>query len=95
MTYRKATVFAAALLLCGVFSVSADELTTLQAAVRAGDLHRVETMLNESPDLIQASTEQGLTPLHLAAQTDHVDLVDHLLAAGADVGAADLSGNTP
>jgi hypothetical protein len=95
MTNLRTTVVAAALLLCGVSSASADELTTLQAAVHAGDLQRVEAMLSASPDLVNAKSEQGLTLLHLAAQTDRLDLVDYLLGVGADVGAADMMGNTP
>ena len=41
------------------------------------------------------STDLGVTPLIAAARAGHADVVDVLLAAGADVNAADARGRTP
>ena len=41
------------------------------------------------------STEDGVTPLHAVAGTEHVDVARMLIDAGADVNAADSRGSTP
>ena len=66
-----------------------------------GDLARVQELLDADGGHAQAATEAehvlgaGLSPLHLAAQGGHIDVLEALLATGADVNAIDLRGYTP
>ena len=39
--------------------------------------------------------EEGITPLHLAAKDNHVEVVKYLLSQGADVNAKTTWGRTP
>jgi Ankyrin repeats (3 copies) len=64
-------------------------------AVRSGDLERVKTLLKDHPELTFSIDENGDTPLHLAAFYRNRDVVEVLLANGADVTAKDSTGLTP
>jgi len=75
-----------------------DDTTTvgrLVAAARAADAGRVRTLLSEgvSPDGREALNGHG--PLHQAARANSPEVVDVLLAAGADPSAPDGQGVTP
>ena len=67
----------------------------LVAAARAGDAGRVRTLLSEgvSPNGREALNGHG--PLHQAARANSTEVVDILLAAGADPSAPDGQGVTP
>lgn len=66
-----------------------------------GDAEAARTLLTGDADLAGAATAAnhvlgaGLSPLHLAAQGGHIDVMDALLDAGADVNAIDVRGYTP
>lgn len=62
-----------------------------QAAMN-GDAETVRALLAEAPDLVEISTSEGWTPLHLAARQGHAAVVDLLLRSGANVNA--LAGNS-
>jgi uncharacterized protein len=64
-------------------------------AARSGDLVRVQALLNDHPELAFSRAEYGETPLHRAAFYRHKDVVEVLLANGADVNAKDSGGLTP
>jgi len=74
---------------------------TLFDACAAGELERVERLIAEAsgptPIDINAHSDDGWTPLHLAAFFGHVKVMELLLAHGADVAArsANPTGNTP
>lgn len=75
-----------------------DDTTTigrLVAAARAGDAGRVRALLSEgvSPNGREAFNGHG--PLHQAAGANSLEVVDILLAAGADPSAPDGQGVTP
>jgi len=61
-----------------------DELDVFEAAA-FGDLDRLSEILSEAPELVDARSGDGFTPLHLAAFFGQTDAVRLLLARGADV----------
>ena len=73
----------------------AGEGTDIHTAVRAGNLPQLVERLSQQPDLLDARTPGGETPLHYAVLGRHPAIVDLLLARGADVNAQDSAGRTP
>jgi len=69
------------------------DLNTLHGVVLAGDLEQLKAMEEQEIDL-NALDEYGFTPLHLAADRGHVELVRELLRVGADRGVRDSEGLT-
>jgi len=65
------------------------------AAALNGDLNRVQTLVAENPDLVNAQNQSGLTPLHLAAIKGQVAIAEFLLQKGADPNLAEANGDTP
>lgn len=64
-------------------------------AISARNIDKVAAMLKENPGLIKARAAFEITPLHLAASGENVDLVKMLLACGANPFAKDINGETP
>ena len=62
------------------------ELDVFDAAA-AGDADRLAELLDDDADLVKARSEDGFTPLHLAAFFDRGPCVRVLLDKGADVNA--------
>lgn len=60
-----------------------------------GDLPAVGAMVQAHPGLVAAVGSNGETPLHRAALWGHSDIVQYLLAQGADVNARDSAGRIP
>jgi Ankyrin repeats (3 copies) len=59
------------------------------AAVTAGQPDRVRDLLASDPALATVRDDDGATPLHLATERGHREIVSLLLASGADVNARD------
>lgn len=57
---------------------------TIHEAIVLGDLHEVRRNLAEEKELIEAFSEDGFTPLCLAAYLGHREILDDLLRAGAN-----------
>jgi ankyrin repeat protein len=72
-----------------------DEVTAILEAARSGDVPRVNAELARNHKLARASNETGDTPLHRAADAGHLQVVDVLLAAGANVDAVRGDGYRP
>lgn len=67
----------------------------LVAAARAGDAGRVRTLLSEGAPPNGREGLNGHGPVHQAAHANSLEVVDILLAAGADPSAPDGQGVTP
>lgn len=65
------------------------------AAIRNRDLTRVRALLDATPDLLHAGDERSNQPIHWAAMTRQPDVIDELLARGADINAARYDGARP
>ena len=76
------------------------EIDIFWAAIM-GDAARTVELLTDDGGRARAATAAdhvlggGLSPLHLAAQGGHIELMNALLAAGADINARDACGYTP
>lgn len=64
-------------------------------AAAAGDLAMVKRQLEYRPDLVSSKDDEGNTPLHIAVEFGHKEVMELLLAKGADVNARDEDGWTP
>jgi uncharacterized protein len=64
-------------------------------AVKCGDTQAVGDLLRSRPELIRAADEYDKTGLHLAAETDQVEIAQLLIDAGADIEALTSWGATP
>ncbi|HEX3703185.1 MAG TPA: ankyrin repeat domain-containing protein [Vicinamibacterales bacterium] len=70
---------------------------TIFEACAAGELERVERLLDDDGLAVAAYSDDGWTPLHLAACFGHTKIAEVLLARGADARARSRNptGNTP
>ncbi|MCO7191223.1 MULTISPECIES: ankyrin repeat domain-containing protein [unclassified Pseudoalteromonas] len=66
-----------------VHATPKSELPRLHQAVISGDLALVERLLNAGADVNQLDTRMGNSPLHIAAQTDHTQILALLIKEGA------------
>lgn len=57
---------------------------TIWEAAQSGDFEALRASLAESPDLLNAASADGWTPLHLASHFGHASLAAYLIAVGAD-----------
>ena len=64
-------------------------------AAAVGRTRGLEELLEAEPELAQARSADGSTPLHLAARFEQRDTAELLLEHGADVSARDGDGRTP
>lgn len=60
-----------------------------------GDTEALEARVAEEPELVNASTDAGRTPLHYAASANRVEVIRMLVEAGARLDAQDETGMTP
>lgn len=67
----------------------------IHEAARVGDVDQIKFLFKNSPDLIDATDQKGLTPLHVAAGNHQTGVVQTLLALRAKVNLRARSGQTP
>lgn len=67
----------------------------IAAAIRERDLLRVRSLLDNSPELLLAGDERSNQPIHWATMTRQIDVIDELLARGADINARRQDGARP
>jgi ankyrin repeat protein len=65
------------------------------AAIRAYDLAQVRLLLDTAPHLVHAGDARGNQPIHWAVMTRQIDMIDELLARGAEIDAKRLDGARP
>jgi ankyrin repeat protein len=77
--------------------VARGAILTLLEACAAGEVERVERLIEDDPLSVAGYSADGWTPLHLAAFFGHAKIAELLLAAGADVAARshNPNANTP
>lgn len=63
--------------------------------VEKGNLKKIKTLLDEQPELVNATDQNGRTPLHLALMSCNAEVCTILTEHGASFDAADFAGNTP
>jgi len=63
--------------------------------IRAGDLAGVRRTLDASPQLLHAGDHASNQPIHWAVMTRQLEMIDELLARGADIDAARFDGARP
>jgi len=67
----------------------------IAAAIREHDLPKMQSRLDASPELLHAGDKRSNQPIHWAVMTRQVDVIDELLARGADINAARFDGARP
>src|SRR5262245_13482293 len=65
------------------------------AAIRERDPAKVPSLLDAAPELLHAGDERSNQPIHWAVMTRQLDLIDELLARGADINARRFDGARP
>jgi hypothetical protein len=75
-------------------ATSDPEVSSIYDATRSGNLNPLKALLKEDPGFLLRKNENGTTLLHAAAAMGRMDLVNVLLANGADIDAKDSSGRT-
>jgi ankyrin repeat protein len=64
-------------------------------AIRDRNLGEVKRLLDAQPDLLHAGDGRSNQPIHWAVMTRQIDIIDELLARGADINAARFDGARP
>jgi ankyrin repeat protein len=74
---------------------ASESTTTIHEAARDGDLDRVDGALALDPSLLDATDDDGMTPLAVAAWYGHLELARNLLDQGANPDIRNRNGLTP
>jgi len=78
----------------GLFGVS-PKGELLAAAIRERDPVRVRRILDEAPEILHAGDARSNQPIHWAVMTRQLEVIDELLARGADINARRQDGARP
>src|SRR5690349_2630528 len=69
--------------------------SAVHEACRIGDLLKLQRLLSEQWESVNAQNNDGDTPLHLACSKGNSDMVETLMCAGADVNISNDKTQTP
>ena len=72
-----------------------ERIEPVAEAIRDRDVDLVSTLLADTPHLINSADALGNSPLHWAVLTRQLDVIDGLLALGADIDARRADGRAP
>jgi ankyrin repeat protein len=67
----------------------------IAVAIRERDLAKVRQLLDASPELVHAADLGSNQPIHWAVMSRQIDIIDELLARGADINAQRFNGARP
>lgn len=67
----------------------------ISEAIKERDLEKVKSLIGKDQALVHAADERGNQPIHWAVLTRQIDMIDYLLAHGADIHAARPDGARP
>lgn len=67
----------------------------IAAAICERDLQKVRGLLDASPELLHAGDGRGNQPIHWAVMTRQLDMINELLARGAEINARRFDGARP
>lgn len=67
----------------------------LERNIEERSLEIAKILLTKNPELINSLDDEKCTPLHIAAESNHIDMVKLLIRSGADINAVDSRGKTP
>jgi glyoxylase-like metal-dependent hydrolase (beta-lactamase superfamily II) len=85
MNTKKGLIFLQIIGLAGlIMLLNADEIND---AVRAGDLAKVQLLIEKNPGLVNAKNPAGQTPLFDAVMSRRLEIAEYLISKGADVNA--------
>jgi ankyrin repeat protein len=68
------------------------KFSSIHDAVRAGDLNTVKILVAQDQSCINQQDNQSFTPVYIAAQFGHVEVVKYLHEQGANINASLTSG---
>ncbi|MCI0391098.1 MAG: ankyrin repeat domain-containing protein [Acidobacteria bacterium] len=68
---------------------------SVAAAIREHNLPKVQSLLDAAPELLHEGDGNSNQPIHWAVMTRQLDVIDELLARGADINAARFDGARP
>jgi ankyrin repeat protein len=74
---------------------SSSQGEAVAAAIRERDLGKVRSLLDAAPELLHAGDRRSNQPIHWAVMTRQIDVIDELLARGADINARRCDGARP
>lgn len=72
-----------------------EQLPPLHMAAQSGILVEVKQLIIGGHDVNQRDEKYGFTPLHQAVFFGHQEVVEFLIAEGADINAKNNAGSTP
>ena len=67
----------------------------IAGAIRERNPEKVRSLLDASPELLHTGDERSNQPIHWAVMTRQIDILDELLARGADIDARRFDGARP
>ena len=68
---------------------------TMAAAIKAFDISKVRELIGARPELVHAADKRGNRPMHWAALTRQIELIDYLLSQEAEIGVMRPDGARP